>query len=61
MKTIRLLKGAALLSAMILAGCSTKKEPQAPARQPADVKSQIQQLLPSDVTQKSAWADDIYT
>ncbi|ORM65945.1 DUF1615 domain-containing protein [Pantoea rodasii] len=61
MKNNRMLKGAALLTALILAGCSTKKEPQAPARQPDDVKSQIQQLLPSDVTQKSVWADDIYT
>jgi outer membrane murein-binding lipoprotein Lpp len=61
MNTTNILKGTALLAALVLAGCSTKKEPQAPARQPADVKSQIQQLLPSDVKQKSAWADDIYT
>ena len=61
MNTTKMLKGAALLTALVLAGCSTKKEPQAPARQPADVKSQIQKLLPSDVSQKSAWADDIYT
>jgi outer membrane murein-binding lipoprotein Lpp len=61
MNTTKMLKGAALLTALVLAGCSTKKEPQAPVRQPADVKSQIQKLLPSDVSQKSAWADDIYT
>lgn len=61
MNTTKMLKGAALLTALVLAGCSTKKEPQAPERQPADVKSQIQKLLPSDVSQKSAWADDIYT
>ncbi|MRT40357.1 DUF1615 family protein [Enterobacteriaceae bacterium RIT702] len=61
MNTSKMIKGAALLAALVLVGCSTKKEPQVPARQPADVKSQIQQLLPSDVKQKSAWADDIYT
>ena len=61
MNTTKLLKGAAMLTALVLAGCSTKKEPQAPSRQPADVKSQIQKLLPNNVSQKSAWADDIYT
>ena len=61
MNTTTILRGAALLAALVLAGCSTKKEPQLPARQPADVKAQIQQLLPAHVTQKSAWADDIYT
>ncbi len=61
MNTNTILRGAALLAALVLAGCSTKKEPQLPARQPADVKAQIQQLLPAHVTQKSAWADDIYT
>ena len=61
MKTTKLIKGAALLTALVLAGCSTKKEPQGPERQPADVKAQIQRLLPGDVKQKSAWADDIYT
>ncbi|MDZ7279025.1 DUF1615 domain-containing protein [Pantoea eucrina] len=61
MKITSRLNAAALLAALVLAGCSTKKEPQAPARQPADVKTQIQQLLPRDVTQKSAWAEDIYT
>jgi len=54
-------QGAVLLAALVLASCSSKKEPQAPLRQPADVKAQIRQLLPAQVTQKSAWADDIYT
>ena len=60
MKPTFLRRGALLLTALIVAGCSSKKEPQAPARQPADVKAQIEQLLPGYVTQKSAWADDIY-
>lgn len=51
----------ALLAALALVGCSTKKTPQAPVRQPAEVKTQIRQLLPADVNDKSAWATDIYT
>ena len=53
MNTTTILRGAA-------AGCAGagrmqhQKEPQLPARQPADVKAQIQQLLPAHVTQKSA-------
>lgn len=61
MKATTMLKGAALLAAWLLVGCSTQKTPPAPARQPAEVKAQIQQLLPGHVQQKSAWADDIYT
>ncbi|MDE1185352.1 MAG: DUF1615 domain-containing protein [Pantoea sp.] len=61
MKTTVILNRAALLALLVLAGCSTKKPPQAPVRQPTDVKAQIRQLLPSHVTQKADWADDIYT
>ncbi|NRH21898.1 DUF1615 domain-containing protein [Pantoea stewartii] len=50
-----------LLAILILAGCSSKKTPEAPARQPEDVKAQIQRLLPAGVSDKSGWADDIYT
>ncbi|MGK3140713.1 DUF1615 domain-containing protein [Pantoea sp. C2G6] len=50
-----------LVAALVLAGCSSKKSPEAPIRQPEDVKAQIQRLLPSHVSNKAAWADDIYT
>lgn len=50
-----------LLIAGLLVGCSTKKTPEAPLRQPAEVKTQIRQLLPAKVSNKSAWAGDIYT
>lgn len=61
MSTQNALQRLALLSALVLAGCSSKKTPEAPVRQPADVKAQIRQLLPADVSDKSAWATDIYT
>lgn len=61
MSTQNVLQRLALLSALVLVGCSSKKTPQAPVRQPADVKAQIRQLLPADVSDKSAWATDIYT
>ncbi len=50
-----------LVASLVLVGCSMKKEPEAPVRQPADVKAQIQRLLPTHVTNKSGWAEDIYT
>jgi len=50
-----------LVAALVLAGCSSKKTPEAPVRQPADVKAQIQRLLPAHVSNKADWADDIYT
>ena len=55
------LKRFSLLAALVLAGCSTKKTPEAPVRQPADVKAQIQRLLPAHVSDKPGWATDIYT
>ncbi|ADU68495.1 DUF1615 domain-containing protein [Pantoea sp. At-9b] len=62
MEATVILKRVALLAALVLVGCtSTKQQPQAPVRQPTDVKAQIRQLLPSHVTQKADWADDIYT
>ncbi|MBE5250896.1 DUF1615 domain-containing protein [Mixta mediterraneensis] len=61
MSSTTLLQRLALITALMLAGCSTKKSPQVPVRQPADVKAQIQKLLPLHVTHKSDWADDIYT
>ncbi|MGD9424178.1 DUF1615 domain-containing protein [Pantoea sp. NSTU24] len=50
-----------LVAALVLAGCSSKKTPEAPVRQPDDVKAQIQRLLPPHVSNKAAWRDDIYT
>lgn len=50
-----------LLTLLVLAGCSSKKSPEAPVRQPADVKAQIQRLLPAHVSDKAGWSADIYT
>lgn len=62
MEATVILKRSALLAVLVLAGCSsTRKQPQVPVRQPTDVKTEIRQLLPSHVTQKADWADDIYT
>lgn len=61
MSSPSLLQRLTLVAVLVLAGCSTKKEPQAPVRQPADVKAQIQKLLPAQVSNKAGWADDIYT
>ncbi|WP_130834472.1 DUF1615 domain-containing protein [[Erwinia] mediterraneensis] len=49
------------IAGLLLAGCSTKKAPEVPERQPAEVKTQLRQLLPAKVSQRSAWTNDIYT
>lgn len=54
-------RGISLLALLVLAGCSTKKSVEAPERSPAQVKSQIVKLMPAKVSDKSAWATDIYT
>jgi len=53
---------AAVSTVLLLAACSSsKKTPEAPARQPQDVKAQIEKLLPAKVSDKAGWATDIYT
>lgn len=49
-----------LLVLLVLAGCSSKPAPQTPARYPAEVKTQITQLLPSKVGDRQGWANDIF-
>lgn len=61
MSSTPILQRLTLVAALVLAGCSSKKTPEAPVRQPEDVKAQIQRLLPSHVSNKAAWSDDIYT
>ena len=61
MSSTPILQRLTLVAALVLAGCSSKKTPEAPVRQPADVKAQIQRLLPAHVSNKADWADDIYT
>lgn len=61
MSSTPILQRLTLVAALVLAGCSSKKTPEAPVRQPEDVKAQIQRLLPSHVSSKAAWSDDIYT
>lgn len=52
---------AVLLAILLLAGCSTQPKQTTPVRQPADVKAQIQRLLPAGVSDKNGWATDMYT
>ncbi|MGE9550734.1 DUF1615 domain-containing protein [Erwinia amylovora] len=55
--TIRRMSLPALL---VLAGCSSKPSSQAPEPRPADVKSQINRLLPAKVSDRQAWTDAIF-
>ncbi|QKJ86463.1 DUF1615 domain-containing protein [Paramixta manurensis] len=50
-----------LLMLLVLAGCSSKKSPPAPVAHPDEVKARITRLLPAKVSNKPAWASDIYT
>ncbi|MFC0141428.1 DUF1615 domain-containing protein [Erwinia mallotivora] len=52
-------KRVALLALLVLAGCSSKPTSQGPERRPADIKVQINQLLPPKVTDRQGWSDDI--
>ncbi|MCU5772879.1 DUF1615 domain-containing protein [Erwiniaceae bacterium BAC15a-03b] len=54
-------RGIALLALLMLAGCSSKKTIEAPAKSPADVKADIIRLMPAKVTNKAGWATDIAT
>lgn len=54
-------RGILLSVLLVLAGCSSKKTIEAPAKSPAEVKAQIIRLMPTKVSNKSAWATDIYT
>ncbi|MDU3156941.1 DUF1615 domain-containing protein [Hafnia alvei] len=52
------LRPVCLLALLVLAGCSTKTS-QTPAPRPADVKSQLVKLMPSNVRDRQGWATDI--
>lgn len=49
-----------LLVFTVLAGCSNQSGKKDNAPRPADVKSQIAGLLPSGVSDRQGWADDIF-
>lgn len=50
-----------LTTLLVLAGCSTTRNPQQPQRSEAEVKAQIVGLLPTTVADRNGWAQDIYT
>jgi uncharacterized protein YceK len=50
-----------LATLLVLAGCSTTRNPQQPERSEAEVKAQIARLLPAQVPDRKGWAEDIYT
>ncbi|KAI1696026.1 hypothetical protein Ddc_20764 [Ditylenchus destructor] len=50
-----------LATLLVLAGCSTTRNPQQPERSEAEVKAQIVRLLPAQVPDRKGWAEDIYT
>lgn len=47
------------MMALLLASCASEK-PKAPARPKVAVTTQVKQLLPSSVSNKTAWSEDIY-
>jgi outer membrane murein-binding lipoprotein Lpp len=50
---------AALLTILILAGCTSTKKTATPAQNPRDVKADIVRLLPASAPDKKGWATDI--
>jgi len=50
-----------LATLLVLAGCSTTRNPQQPERSETEVKAQIVRLLPATVPDRNGWAQDIYT
>ena len=46
---------------MLLAGCATQQQVQAPPRAPAEVRAQLVALLPADVPDRRGWATDIHS
>lgn len=53
-------KRLSLLALMVLAGCTSQPKKSIPERRPADVKAQIAQLLPSKVSDRQGWSNDIF-
>lgn len=53
------LKRLSLLALLVLAGCSSKPVSEKPQRRPTEVKAQINQLLPSKVSDRQGWSNDI--
>lgn len=56
----RALSRLSLLALLILAGCSSPTSKKADAPRPADVKTQIANLLPAGVSDRQGWAGDIF-
>ncbi len=50
-----------LAALLVMAGCSTQRSQQQPERSEAEVKAQIVRLMPAKVSDRAAWAQDIYT
>lgn len=44
---------------VLLAGCATQQQVQAPPRSPAEVRAQLVRLLPRDTADREGWATDI--
>jgi len=49
----------ALVSLVLLAGCATQQQVQAPPRSPAEVRAQLVRLLPQGTVDREGWATDI--
>ncbi|AXF76307.1 DUF1615 domain-containing protein [Erwinia tracheiphila] len=54
-----IVKPLALLALLVLAGCSSKTADKKPQKRPAEVKAQINQLLPPQVNDRQGWSNDI--
>ncbi|QCR35653.1 DUF1615 domain-containing protein [Nissabacter sp. SGAir0207] len=48
-----------LAALLALAGCTSKKSPEAPALRPAEVRAQVVRLMPPSAADRQGWATDI--
>ncbi|RWR02155.1 lipoprotein [[Pantoea] beijingensis] len=61
MPSLSPLRHFSLLTLLILAGCSSEQRNNTPPSNPETVKAQIVKLIPTKVSNKSAWAADMDT
>ena len=52
-----LARALALLSILLLAACASAPQQRTPVRAPAEVRAQLQQLLPASLAERDAWEE----
>lgn len=55
-----LIRRIALLSLLVLAGCTSQKNSQLPVASPESVQSHISRLLPAGISDRAGWSHDMF-